>query len=190
MRKKKESSKISFKKILIILLCLISIILLIGFTISRFQSDAEVIAKMDTAFYVVKEEYQEMNLKLDSIVPRDEPYEYNFTIANTNGTNRAEVNLEYDLVIVTTTNLPLNYELYINGDNSTNIITEQVTEKDEDGTYFKTIRTNKEEFGFTEDEVNTYKLVIYFPSIYKDIKYQDVIEGIEIQVNSRQIISE
>jgi len=189
MKKKTKGRNNATIKIVFFLLCIIAIIMIIRFTASRFQSDADVVAKMDTAFYVVDENYQSMNIKLDSIIPRNEPYEYNFSISNTNGTNRAEVNLEYDLVIVTTTNLPLTYELYMNGDNTHNIITSQETEKDEDGTYFKTIRTNKEEFEFTNDETNTYKLVINFPSIYKDIKYQDVIEGIEIQVNSRQIIS-
>ena len=48
----------------------------------------------------------------------------------------------------------------------------------------------KETFGFTEDETNSYKLLIYFPENYKNIKYQDVIEGIEVQVNSSQIIED
>ena len=46
-------------------------------------------------------------------------------------------------------------------------------------------------FGHTENETNIYNLVIEFPLEYKQtIEYQDVIEGIEITVNSRQMINE
>ena len=190
MRKRTRKRKKPLNKIILFFLCLTLIIFLIRFTVSRFQSDASAVAKLDTAFYIVKEDYQSMNIKLDAIIPRDKPYEYNFSISNTDGTNRAEVNLEYELSIVTTTNLPLSYELYINGNNSQNIITEDITEPDEYGTYFKTLKTEKKNFGFTEDQTNTYKLVIKFPSVYKDIKYQDIIEGIEIRVDSKQVVTD
>lgn len=181
-------------KLIIILVILFVLAILLYFilqgTFSRFQSDADVVAKLDAAFYIVDEDYQTMTINLDSIVPRNDPYVYNFAISNNDGTNRTEVNLEYDLKIVTTTNLRLDYKLYKNGNNTTDIITSRTIEADDDGTYFLTMETPTEEFEFTSDETNTYRLEIYFPTLYKDISYQDIIEGIEIQVNSRQIISE
>lgn len=188
MRHKKNNRRIVKFKILIILFCVFMIFFVIRGTLSRYQSQTSAKGSLSTAMFIVDEGFQSMNLNLDSIVPRDAPYEYEFVIANNDGTNRAEVNLEYELKIVTTTNLPLDYELYLNDDLDTNIITETKIEQDEHSTYFKTMLTEKKQFGFTKDESNTYKLVVYFPSVYKDIMYQDIIEGIEIQVNSSQII--
>jgi hypothetical protein len=188
--KKINNRKKLIIKLIILFFCIVLIYFIVKNTFSRFQSDADVVAKLDAAFYIVDEDYQTMTINLDSIVPRDDPYVYNFSISNTDGTNRAEVNLEYDLKIVTTTNLPLEYVLYKNGNTQTNIINNRTIEPDEYGTYFLTLDTDTEEFEFTKDETNTYRLEIYFAPTYKDISYQDIIEGIEIQVNSKQIISQ
>lgn len=188
MKEKGNKNKIFLIKILIFLFCIIIIFFLIKGTLSRFVSDASAVGSLSTAMYIISEGYESMSLKLDEILPRSEPYEYFFSVSNFKDSNRIEVNLEYELKIVTTTNLPLTYELYLNDDNSTNIITSDIVSKDEYGTYFRTLSTEKKTFGFTEDESNFYKLVIYFPEKYRDIQYQDVIEGIEIQVNSSQII--
>lgn len=190
MKRKRNKARIFQLKILIFLLCIIIISFLIKGAFSKFESNASAVGSLSTAMYIVSEGYETMTLNLDEIYPRSEAYEYSFTVSNFKGTNRAEVNLEYELKIVTTTNLPLLYELYLNGNNVKNIITTDIVSADEYGTYFRTLSTEKETFGFTEDETNTYKLVIYFPESYKDIKYQDVIEGIEVQVNSSQIIEE
>ena len=52
--------------------------------------------------------------------------DFNFTIANNDGTNRIGVDAVYDLKIITTTNLPLRYELYrdqsYNANGAVNII--------------------------------------------------------------------
>ena len=45
-------------------------------------------------------------------------------------------------------------------------------------------------FSHLYDEVNNYQLVVYFPSEYKDYKYQDIYELIEIVVDSKQVIDE
>jgi predicted RND superfamily exporter protein len=190
MRRRRNNKKIVLSKIIIVILCIFVIFFIVKFTLSRFKNDVNADVKLDAALYILDENYQSMTLKLDSIVPRNAPYEYIFYISNNDGTDRAEVNLEYTLSIVTTTNLPLKYELYLNG-GTENIITEDTIERDEeddDATYFRTLKTEKREFGFTNDESDTYKLLVYFPEEYKDIKYQDIIEGIEIQVNSKQII--
>lgn len=63
--------------------------------------------------------------------------------------------MEYTLKIVTTTNLPLSYSLYKNqkytDNNSVNIIKSDVIARDsdlEDATYFRTLTTEREVFGF------------------------------------------
>jgi hypothetical protein len=128
-----------------------------------------------------------MNMSLDSLLPGATPYVYNFSISNNDGTNRTDTKLEYDLKIKTTTNLPLDYKLYINGGN-TNIISSDVISQDSDGTYFRVMTTDEKNFGFASNETNVYKLVVSFDSKYNNITYQNIMESIEIDVSSKQII--
>ena len=149
--------------------------------------------EIEVALYLLNDSTQSMNLNLFSMIPQDAPYVKTFSISNNEGTSRTETSLEYDLQIITTTNLPLRYELYMHEEgeasNTTDIITSKVIEADEDGTYFQKIGTNTKSFGHTEDKTNIYDLVIYFDKQYKTIvDYQDIIESVELKIDSKQII--
>ena len=95
---------------------------------------------------------------LAELLPQDDAYVYTFSIGNEAGDERAEVDLEYELTLRTTTNLPLSYELYMNQDytdeGATSIITENVVDYDEQGTYFRTIKTEKQTLPYTEGITN------------------------------------
>lgn len=182
-------------KLLIGLLSIILIIILINRTLSRFETTATSQAEIQAAFYILKDDYKSMTVKLDALEPRNQEYSYTFSVSNYENEKRTETSLEYDLKIVTTTNLPLTYELYMEkeGDNSTgttNIITNEEILPDEYGTYFRTLSTTTESFGHQANETNVYTLVVHFPEEYKETKYQDIIESIEIKVDSRQLIEE
>lgn len=186
------SKKVKKLRFVIIPLCLISAIVLLYITMSKYESSSTSTANIEVAFYILDTDYKSMSINLSSINPRVEPYIYMFTIANNDGKNRTETALEYDLDIKTTTNLPLTFELYLNENyNDTgakNTITQDIVEQDEYGTYFRKLSTETKQFGFKKNEVNTYYLVVYFPEIYKTIEYQDIIEAVQINVNSKQIL--
>ena len=69
-------------KFIILILCLVIIVHIFSLTLSRYESESESNADIDIAFYVLNEDYQSMTLNLGKIVPRAEPYIYNFTISN------------------------------------------------------------------------------------------------------------
>ena len=182
-------------KLTIAIILLAVILTLIPIAYSKLFSKNDSDAKIETAFYILNADYYEKNIHLDNIVPSEIPYVYTFKVSNNDGTNRVETKLEYTLKIVTTTNLPLSYKLYMNEDynneNSTNIIiNDTIAKTSEDGAYFKTMETNKQTFGFTTDEENIYHLVITFPKEYDSFEYQDIVEGITINIESKQIIEE
>ena len=181
-------------KLIIIILCFIVVIQIFTLTISRYESNSNSNADIDIAFYLLKEDYKSMTLNLGKIVPRVEPYVYNFEITNEENGNIAETDLEYSLEIKTTTNLPLSYKLYMNEDytneGAKDIITSDVTEKDEDGTYFRTLKTDNQIFIHSTAMSNVYTLVINFPIGYNTEEYQNIIDSIEINVDSKQIIEE
>lgn len=182
----------SYMKVNVLSLVLLIIVLNIPSTLSKFTSSSSSDVKADVAFYVLKTDYQTENILLDEIAPRDEPYIYNFSIANNDGNNRLETNLSYDLSVRTTTNLPLEYELYLNEDYATSgassIFTSDETILDSDSTYFRKFTTDTKYFSYLYDEINNYQLVVYFPSNYSDYKYQDIYESIEITIKSKQVI--
>lgn len=140
------------------------------------------------AFYVVDLGYQNAEIKLDKITPSDDLYEYDFTVSNYTKDKRLETNAIYNVIIRTTTNLNLEYYLYMN-DGLNDILMDREVIQDNDGTYFYVMKTNKENFGFTENQQNKYTLKIKFPLDYINSKYQDIIESIEIIINSEQVIN-
>lgn len=179
-------------KIFFVILSFFLAVYIIVSTFSKYKSEASSNPNIQTALYLLKEDYQSMNLNLNSMIPGTTPYVYTFSIANNDGVNRVETNLEYNLKIKTTTNLPLEYELFLNEDyqnpSSTNIIKTNIVEQDADGTYFRKIDTDKKNFGFIANEQNVYTLVVYFDIQYNNINYQNIIESVEIEIDSKQVI--
>lgn len=158
---------------------------------SRYESEGASNANVDIAFYLLKEDFKDMTLNLTKIFPRNDAYIYTFSIGNQDGKNTAEIDMTYDLTLRTTTNLPLTYELYMNQDygenGATNIIETNEVKQDEDGTYFRNITTKEEELLYKEPKTNVYTLVVHFPENYNREEYQDIIEMLEITVDSRQL---
>lgn len=181
-----------YVKLILLLICLIIIIRIFTLVLSKYESESNSSANVDIAFYLLKEDYKEMTLNLASLFPQDDEYVFTFSIGNEDGIKVAETDLEYDLTLRTTTNLPLTYELYMTEDsnytNATNIIQENTIEQDENNTYFRTMTTNKETLYYKEPKTNTYQLVVHFPANYNTTNYQDIIEALEIKVEAKQVI--
>lgn len=181
-------------KLVILFSCLLITLRIFTLTLSKFESEAKSTTDIDIAFYLLKEDYQTMELSLENLYPSEKPYVYTFSISNADGEKRAEVDLTYDLVIKTTTNLPLTYELYMNelydDENSNIALTRNEVDTDEDGTYFRYLETANETFEYVNIEKNVYQLVVYFPQEYNTENYQDIIESIEINIDAKQVIEE
>lgn len=181
-------------KFVILILCFIIVVQIYTLTLSKYESSSSSNANIDIAFYVLNTDFQSMTLNLGKIVPRKEPYVYRFTVSNEKEDKIAQTDIEYDLNIKTTTNLPLDYKLYLNEDyqneNASTIETDDIVEKDKDGTYFRTIKTKKQIFKHSVQGINTYTLVVYFPESYNSNQYQDILEVVEIKIDAKQIVEE
>ena len=202
MKKMTNSKKIKilYSKLIILILCFFIILRIISLVLARYESEASGIANVDVAFYLLKEDYQTMTLNLDSYYPVGGTHVYTFSIGNCDGLRNAEIDIEYDLTIRTTTNLPLRYDLYMNeeydDDDAQSIITSNVVALDEYNTYFRTIRTNSIFMRYTQSITNVYQLVVYYPEtldngnpnnpVYNSENYQNIIDMIEITIDGRQ----
>lgn len=180
-----------YQKLVILLICFVIILRIFTLILSKYESTANSNANVDIAFYLLKEDYQEMKLNLASIVPKEGVYTYKFSIGNQDGDNVAELNIEYELAIYTTTNLPLTYELYKNqeytDEGATNILETNEIETDEDGTYFRVMKLQKEILNFENPQTDVYQLVVHFPENYNTTNYQDILEMLKITVKGEQI---
>ena len=148
-RRKRKINKI---KVLVVLILLLVVVRIIRYTFSIFESNSNGTANVNIAYYVLNDDYQEMTLNLGTLLPRDNPYVYTFSVANYNGLNRTDTKLEYNVKLRTTTNLPLQIELYENENysdsGSQDILSVADTRADEHGTYFTTYTTPTSYFGF------------------------------------------
>ena len=115
-----------YAKLVILVLCLLIVARIFVLVLSKYESVSSSYANVDIAFYLLKEDYKTMTTNLGTLIPQNDAYIYTFSIGNQEGTQIADVDLEYELQLRTTTNLPLTYELYMNeeytNEGATNII--------------------------------------------------------------------
>lgn len=216
----RERKALRVKRRIKLLIAAITLVLLYHVLFSSYsiyESEANSTAAIDVAFFVLDDEYETQVITLEDMNPGDEQY-CNFSIANymidENGEKFvSETDMEYELKIRTTTNLPLSYELYKNQSIDVtglqNILeTETVFNySDEDSTIFKrlvqsTLSAEEKEEGITDKGTflysanegngisNTYILKVSLPESCNSADYQNIIECIEITVDARQILQD
>ncbi len=178
--------------IVFLLIDLLAILIMINTSNARYESTAVASTELEVALYAL-EENDTYTISLDEMVPREEPYVYKFTVTNTDKNGKlTDVKLFYDLKIIATTNMHLNYKLYKNENylspTASSIVNLDIVAPDEDGTFFRTLTTSRVYFGFESVETNEYTLLVYFPESFKDSKYQDLIESIQINIDSQQAV--
>ena len=172
----------------ILVILLFALLLLVPYTLSRFKTNASGDVEIDVALFITDDNYDHQNITLNEMKPGD-TYEYTFSVSNNKDGKRTEVYSRYDVNVIATTNLPLDYELYlINSGLNQNIVDNTELAPDDDGTYFRKYTTVARDFGFNTDLTDYYKLIVKFPSNMSNYKYQDTAENIEIRVNGKQVL--
>ena len=191
MRRRKKNKLYTFI-IVFLLIDLLAVLVVINTSNARYESTAVSNTELEVALYALEED-DDYTISLNEMVPREEPYVYKFTVTNTDKNGKlSDVKLYYDLKIIATTNMHLNYKLYKNENylspSAKSIVNLDIVAPDEDGTFFRTLTTSRVYFGFEEVETNEYTLLVYFPETFKNSKYQDLIESIQINIDSQQVV--
>ena len=86
-----KKSTILLKKVIVLIICILIVIRIITLVMASYETTANSEANVDTAFYVLNEDYQDMTLNLDSLLPSSNPYTYTFSISNKKDGNIAEI---------------------------------------------------------------------------------------------------
>ena len=183
-------------KTLIILLLIAIIIFAINQirkTLAKYQTEGDAQRDVDVAFWIVDNSFQTERILVEDIYPRQDPFEYTFTVSNFNQEGqKAETDLEYDITITASTYLPLSYEISKDGVICTK---DDQLYMDNDNTYYRKIQLLAKDNDFSMDsninETDTLVMKITFPEEYSsNSEYADLIEDIKIELSARQIIDE
>lgn len=179
--------------ILVMFILIVVAIKLLQIAYASYESKAKLNANIDKALYILKTGGMNFNIDLDKIEPSSKPYIYKFSISNFDGNRHSDVDIEYQMNITTTTNLPLTYELYRNenydDENATNLFENMKTKQDVDGAWYNYLEgQEKYLFPYEEDKTDIYTLVVYFPESNKTTtEYADNLENIEVEIKSNQV---
>jgi len=185
------------KKKVIKSLIIISLIIIIIFaaiqirkTLARYETTTTTERDVDVAFWIVENSFESQRMLIDDIFPRTTPFEYTFTVANFKETKSAETDLDYEIVITATTNLPLSYEITKDGTTCTKI---EKLYTDTDGTVYREIKLETQANSLNmlqeTDTTHTFKINVTFPQQYSaNAEYADLMEDIKIELSAKQVI--
>ena len=161
---------------------------------AKYEIRAKVNANIDKALYIFEDNKMAFNLETDGIMPRNESYTYTFSVSNYNASKHSDVDLNYQVKVRTTTNLPITVSMYRNelptAAGATNIFHSPTTHQDEDDAWYRLYETNDNyEMDYEDDVTDVYTMVINFPANYSsNSAYANYLESIEIILESQQII--
>lgn len=143
-----------------------------------------------------------LDINLGDIQPGEVKY-YSFKVTNkvVNDEDedvKSDTNIIYKLKVITTTNINLNYSLYYNQDPRSSSATDLFRTGGSDngtyitdgwGTWFKHYTVDAKCLKKDSIVEDGYILKVEFPESYKNYKYQDMVESIKIQLESKQVIA-
>lgn len=166
---------------------------LINFTLSRYASEAEIDLSPKIAFFIADVGRYENGFKIDSILPSSAPYYYAFTVSNFEDEKKANVNIEYEIELRMTTNLPLNVKVYKNTTDFTGkgIINSNEIVANDDGMFFRVMNTDTiGNLTYAQKTKDTFVLYVEFPESYNLFPelYEGVIELVEVRVIAKQVV--
>ena len=183
-----------FKRYLFFSILLIIVLISIGtinFTQARYESDTSVNISPSLAFFIVDVGTSSGQIKLDGLVPRNEPYLYSFNVSNFDSNRRANVDLTYSIELITTTNIPLNFKLFRGNNYEENEMDVDVTTTDENGVYYRHLVIDDiNTMNYNVDTTDVYTLWVEFPKSYENYPdyYAGIIELVDIKINAEQVV--
>lgn len=187
-------------KLIFVLVAIVLINSLSGSTYTRYESDVDIGANANVAFFVIDQGLYENQIYIDGLIPDNQPKYYRFYVTNKKNNKRADVDLEYAIKFETTTNLPLEYEIIRNqtyeGPHQNLLGTPTLRQDDNDVYYNVYETTGTREFLHSRDEIDEYVLKVTFP-IYntptsisnkqRSDDYQGAIEMFSIIITASQV---
>lgn len=189
-----EEKKRFFVFAFLLLFCLFIAYYLFQYAYASYETTAKLNANIDRALYILDTNKMSFNIDSSQIIPSTTPYVYKFSVSNFNTNDMSDLDIEYQLQILTTTNLPLVFQLYRNENydnpDSVNLLSGGKTIQDKDSSWYSLYQpSGKYMMSYSKKTTDIYTLVIFFPKNYSEnLEYADGIENIEVIIQSKQVI--
>jgi len=177
-------------KILTIIIISLTIVMGFGITYSYFNSSADGTEDQNIAKFVFNtESLDELSLSLVDMHPGDIE-EFAFSVSNDNSGTLTEVTLEYQLTIKTYHYAPLKITFYeVDGETETLALTCDETYARDDNNML-VCTSSIYELDYIATTLDDYKIKVEFGSDYDQSEYADLVDFINIEINSWQKIAE
>ncbi len=182
--------KITKKKLFIIEIIALSFLLLVGVTYSLYTSDTDLtstdIAVAEFIFNSNKTDLIE--LPFDSLAPGD-VVTHSFSVANNLDTKVSEVAVEYQITLTTLHAVPLSYELIKDNEGIyESILTcNETSTRNAEG--LLECKTTLIQMSHETAKNDNYILNISFPAVYNDVIYSNLIDYVDIEIESWQKVN-
>lgn len=159
-----------------------------GITYSVFTSDSLVNSNQKIAKFIFNTEtVDQLELSLSGLYP-GVTKEYQFSVSNNSSGKTSNVTLNYSMILKTYHFMPTTIKLYrIEGEEETLVINcDETYNRNEENEVV--CNTETEEMSYSNNEIHNYKLEVAFPSSYNSEEYTDLVDYINIEINSWQKI--
>ena len=187
----KKKMKKSILVLLLIAIIIIAIILLRK-TLARYETTTASDKDVDVAFWIINNDFKSGTVVIKDIYPSNNSFDYTFSVSNFKKeesgdiSKRAETDLEYEIALKTTTNLPLEYQIVKNGQV---LNTKQEIITDDNGTYYRRISLDSATMTQGVDTTDNFTIKVTFPKANDtNAEYSDLIEYINLDLSAKQIV--
>ena len=172
-------------KILLVMFIMAMVLFSSGITYSIFTSSSNLNIDQDIASFVFEAETKDhLELNLTDLRPGVSK-EYNFSVTNNNSNTVSDVTIEYKLIIKTFHFMPLNIELYKIGDEEELLM--KCDESYNRNTSNQIVcNSDIQTMVYSEEMKDDYKLKVTFESAYNNEMYADLVDFIDLEINSWQ----
>lgn len=170
-----------------ILIVITLVVFSLGLTYSVFQSSAEInIEDQNIAKFVFDtKQLDEINLPITDIKP-GENKEYLFSVANNLENNKSDVSFNYQIIIKTYHFAPYDITLY--KDDELIGVCDETYSRNQNNEIICNMPVMI--LDHIEKINNNYKLVVNFPLEYNDEIYANLVDYINLEIKSWQLIEE
>ena len=187
-----DKQSFSFYMFFSILLIITLIVLsTFKFTQARYESNTTINISPTLAFFIVDVQNTSGQIKLDGLIPRDEPYLFTFEVSNFNDEKKANVDLTYSIELITTTNMPLNFKIFKGSNMEQNKVDSDTVTTDDNGVFYRhLVIDDVSVMNYSNNCTDTYTLWVEFPKTYMNNPdaYAGIIDLVDIKINAEPVV--
>lgn len=172
-------------KILLVMFIVAMVLFSSGITYSIFTSSSNLSVDQEIASFIFEAEKQDhLELNLTDLRPGVSE-EYNFSVANNASNNVSDVTIEYKIIIKTFHFMPLNIELYKIGDEE-ELIMRCDESYNRNANNHLVCNSSIQVMEYSKEMNDNYKLKVTFEDAYNNEMYAELVDFIDLEINSWQ----